>query len=74
MDDKEFRKMLAYVVIAIVETVEEMPHDTPCPCGPMYMAMMEKWPNMSAQTFDWLCDLAVRTGKVKRVNHALYKV
>lgn len=70
MNDQQTEKLLAQVLEAIVETVNEAPNGAPC--GPLYMALMHVWPNLTSATFNVMIAGLVEAGKVERRNHCLY--
>lgn len=72
MNEREKRTLkVAYETCeAIVETVNKAPMGVPC--GPLYMALMHVWPNLTSAGFNEFVDLLVKTGKVRRVGHCLY--
>lgn len=64
------QRVLAEICNAIVETVNEAPNGAPC--GPLYMALMHVWPDMTSYEFGVLVSTLVCAGKVRRVGHLLY--
>lgn len=66
MTKEERLKMLQ--VVSIAGTIKDLGS---APTGPMYMALMHRWPDMSAAEFNDLINILEHSNAVRRSGHVL---